>query len=618
MILKYPLGLLALLGIPIVILIYIIKSKYTEQVIASTYLWRLSEKFLKNKKPKPKISGLISLILEIVAIICAALIISQPVITIPHAAKEYLFMLDASGSMNTISDGKSRLEYGKEEINKIIDSSYDGSSYTVITCKDKPEILFEGLKDKKKTKEIISGIDKTDMEGHCVDSLGFAQYYFNNNQGIMAYLITDKEYEGNNINLINVNKGEDNYALAEANLELVNDKSMKYLLSGKAISYLSDQTLEVALYLDDVLKDSKEIAVKKGEARDFTLKADITDYKKISVKILNKDGLLEDNERIFYNLDKAHDYRVLLVSDRPSFIKNILKPNDSLSVEIISMADYEAVEGAKLGYSLYIFDSYNPKRLPEDGAIWIFNPTDNIKGSGFTFQETVDSEKPVVLDLKNKSSHSLVERLTKGLIGTDVYVKKYNKLGLISRFTVLYEYDGLPMVFTGTNDSGNREVVFAFDLHDSNFPLQLDYITLAKNLIDFSFPVIIENNSYICGETLAINVIPGCDSIRVISPSGRASYIDATGLISEYLLEEVGSYKVVLNFSGTEKVFDIFSSLPENESNDVEIEAFDIKGDKTDSMLDGIYDKLIVLFIILAIVYMADWMVYCYEQYQLR
>ena len=611
-------GLLALLGIPIVILIYIIKSKYTEQVIASTYLWRLSEKFLKNKKPKPKISGLISLILEIVAIICAALIISQPVITIPHAAKEYLFMLDASGSMNTISDGKSRLEYGKEEINKIIDSSYDGSSYTVITCKDKPEILFEGLKDKKKTKEIISGIDKTDMEGHCVDSLGFAQYYFNNNQGIMAYLITDKEYEGNNINLINVNKGEDNYAIAEANLELVNDKSMKYLLSGKAISYLSDQTLEVALYLDDVLKDSKEIAVKKGEARDFTLEADITDYKKISVKILNKDGLLEDNERIFYNLDKAHDYRVLLVSDRPSFIKNILKPNDSLSVEIISMADYEAVEGAKLGYSLYIFDSYNPKRLPEDGAIWIFNPTDNIKGSGFTFQETVDSEKPVVLDLKNKSSHSLVERLTKGLIGTDVYVKKYNKLGLISRFTVLYEYDGLPMVFTGTNDSGNREVVFAFDLHDSNFPLQLDYITLAKNLIDFSFPVIIENNSYICGETLAINVIPGCDSIRVISPSGRASYIDATGLISEYLLEEVGSYKVVLNFSGTEKVFDIFSSLPENESNDVEIEAFDIKGDKTDSMLDGIYDKLIVLFIILAIVYMADWMVYCYEQYQLR
>ncbi|MDE7076738.1 MAG: BatA domain-containing protein, partial [Clostridia bacterium] len=43
MTLLYPLGLLGLLAIPVLILIYIIKSKYTEQVISSTYLWTLSE-----------------------------------------------------------------------------------------------------------------------------------------------------------------------------------------------------------------------------------------------------------------------------------------------------------------------------------------------------------------------------------------------------------------------------------------------------------------------------------------------------------------------------------------------------------------------------------------------
>ena len=36
-----PLGLLGLLAIPVLILIYIIKSKYTEQTIPSTYLWTL-------------------------------------------------------------------------------------------------------------------------------------------------------------------------------------------------------------------------------------------------------------------------------------------------------------------------------------------------------------------------------------------------------------------------------------------------------------------------------------------------------------------------------------------------------------------------------------------------
>ena len=43
----YPLGLLGLIGITLLMLIYIIKSHYTEQTIASTYIWELSEKFLK-------------------------------------------------------------------------------------------------------------------------------------------------------------------------------------------------------------------------------------------------------------------------------------------------------------------------------------------------------------------------------------------------------------------------------------------------------------------------------------------------------------------------------------------------------------------------------------------
>ncbi|MCM1394388.1 MAG: BatA domain-containing protein, partial [[Eubacterium] siraeum] len=69
----YPLGLLGLLGIPIIILIYIIKSKYTEQTIASTYLWTLSEKFLKKRKPISKITGIITLILQTLSVLVLSL-----------------------------------------------------------------------------------------------------------------------------------------------------------------------------------------------------------------------------------------------------------------------------------------------------------------------------------------------------------------------------------------------------------------------------------------------------------------------------------------------------------------------------------------------------------------
>ena len=61
----YPYGLLGLIGIPILIIIYIIKSKYTEQIVASTYLWTLSNRFLKKRKRFSMLAGLIALLLQI-------------------------------------------------------------------------------------------------------------------------------------------------------------------------------------------------------------------------------------------------------------------------------------------------------------------------------------------------------------------------------------------------------------------------------------------------------------------------------------------------------------------------------------------------------------------------
>ena len=74
-----------------------------------------------------------------------------------------------------------------------------------------------------------------------------------------------------------------------------------------------------------------------------------------------------------------------------------------------------------------------------------------------------------------------------------------------------------------------------------------------------------------------------------------------------------------MNFNGDVKVFNIYSSLPNDESiTQPEITEINLVGELENEYSDGIYDKLIIFFIILAIVYVADWVVYCREQYQLR
>ena len=209
--------------------------------------------------------------------------------------------------------------------------------------------------------------------------------------------------------------------------------------------------------------------------------------------------------------------------------------------------------------------------------------------------------------------------LTYGLEKDPVYVNKYIKYGLYKNFTTLLTHEGNPVVFTGTAENGVREVIFGFDLHDSNLPLLMDYLILSKNLIDYSFPIIMDQSSYVCGDTVEINVLSNCDSIKVTDPSGNISYLDVSKEITSFKPSLVGTYTLTMNFNGDVKVFNIYSSLPNDESiTQPEITEINLVGELENEYSDGIYDKLIIFFIILAIVYVADWVVYCREQYQLR
>ena len=114
----YPLGLLGLLGVPIVVIIYILRSKFNELTVPSTYIWTLSEKFFKRRNPLSGITGLISLILQILTVILVSLAIARPIFVVPDSAGEYCFVLDASGSMNYKDGSKTRFDEAKDYIEK--------------------------------------------------------------------------------------------------------------------------------------------------------------------------------------------------------------------------------------------------------------------------------------------------------------------------------------------------------------------------------------------------------------------------------------------------------------------------------------------------------------------
>ena len=174
-------------------------------------------------------------------------------------------------------------------------------------------------------------------------------------------------------------------------------------------------------------------------------------------------------------------------------------------------------------------------------------------------------------------------------------------------------------MFAGVNGLGNREVVVGFDLHKSDFPLSSDFTALVANLLEYSCPDILTHTDYVCGEDAEINITANIDSVKTISPDGEENYLDTSTDIATFNLDRVGTYTVKVNTVEGEKVYKLYSAAPESESDPNAIgNDFSIGGEQTYEKTDGEYDPVSLFFVLLALVFCADWMVYCYEKYQLR
>ena len=619
---QYPLGLLGLIGIPILVLIYIIKSKYTEQTVSATYLWTLSEKFLKKKKKDNKLTGIISLILQILAIAIISLTIAQPVFTIPNGANEYCFILDSSGSMSMeMENNKSRFEVGKDRIKEIIEDSGNGSLYTLICVDNNTTTVFEKETDKDDALLLIDELKSGFGSQNVSTALSKAQSYFDANKGTLTYLVTDKSYsEAKNIHLINVSSEKDNYALSQVTYDYSVLGSLS--ISGYVTSYESDATINLQVNAGDE-SAQQEISVQKGVAKKFTFDLYVESFDSATVKILNSDALALDNESVIYNVNKANAYKTLLVSQTPFFLETVLKSVGSESITVMSPNDYLTKEENKSreikGYGLYVFHSCNPKSVPDDGSVWLINSTASIENSGFNYQGEIKLDKAEKIS-KTKASASTIRKLLSDVDGNEIYVSKYSKYDTYRNFDTLFTHEGNPVIFTGVNTYGNREVVFAFDLHNSDLPLLADYVFLVNNLIKFSFPSVIDEAFYECGDKAQINIVSNCESIRVESPRGKISHLSTKEMISEFQLDEVGVYTITATIAGQARSFNIYSAMVDEEKDPVTENEGEISllGEASGKGFDGIYDKLIIFFICLAVIMVADWVVYCYDKYQLR
>ncbi|MCH5157169.1 MAG: VWA domain-containing protein [Clostridiales bacterium] len=616
MIFSQPLGFLGLLLIPVIILIYIIKNTYTEQTVPSTYIWTLSEKFIKKRNPINKLVGIISLILQIVLVTIISLAIVHPTLVLRNAAHDYCFVLDASGSMSAVEEGSTRFDIAKNNIADLIDDSVDGSSYTLIYAGLTTESVYEKLTDKDTALYLLDECVPDYSSTSPLQALGLVQKHFNNNSALKVYLFTDEDYQvSDNVQVINVGHEVQNCALSDVEYGFT---ASELTVKGTVTNYNTNKSVNVALYINGESQpcSTQNIQLGTGEQVQFSLKSDDISFEQFRVAILEDDDMPLDNEVVVYNFNQEKASATLIVSENASiYIKAALLAAGMTNVDTATLDEYSNTSG----YGLYIFDSVLPLKLPDDGAVWFVNPQGSVPGANFNYQG-VAMDRSFTAEYSTSTS-SVITGLLEGVTTREFDLKQYVKCGLSGRFSTLVSCEGNPLVFAGSNAYGNREVVFAFDLRDATaFTLSDSYTMLVYNLLNYSFPSIIDKTTYFSGDIVQINLLSGVESVKIETPSEKEVYPDSATDISEYQINEVGVYTVILTMKNkTEYRVHFFAAVPiEERTASGESHSFELVGVATNDGFNGYYDMLFALIIALLVVAIADFGVYCYEQYQLR
>ena len=626
---RFPFGLLLLLAIPVLIIIYIIKNKYKEKVVSSSYIWDLSKKFLKKKNPLNSIANLLNLIIQCVCIAFLSFSLAEPVFNFQNGAENEVYILDASASMSMVNeDGETRFEEAKKQIKNAVNDSPNGSTFTLIVSDSNSRTLCKNIQDKAIFNSLLDRVEIDYGDSELASAISLAQSLASVGEGSRFTLFTDKDIKvDEGIEAFNVADTNKNYSINDLRINDIKEEESNYiLLEADVISYSEDTTLEVEFTIDETSLGKVEQEVKQNEVTTFSLKlpnveGQYDNYSSLKATILNEDYLKDDSEFILYNTSDFDTTNILIVSYSPFYFESVFNALNKNQVKVsyttISPFLYD-LTGGTVGYDVVIFDGYSPEKLPTDSAVWLFNCGESIPNSGFYFQKEFTVEDPGInASYANNNDDILYQELTKDLVKRDITIKTYLRYTLNSQFTTILSYDNLPFIFAGRNEYNQKQIVFNFDLHNSNLPLLADFIIMMRNFITYSNPSILNEFNYKVHDEVTFTFPDTALSCKILTPSGKTDYLNAYDLQS-YSLREVGTYSIDVELAtGKSRNINIFSSFPDEERAPVveDENSYSVVLSENMPKADRIFEGLIVVLIVSLVFLLTDWILYSHEQF---
>ena len=143
-----PAGILAL---------YLLRRKYLPKQVPSTFLWKTAVRDYAANKPLQRLRKNLLLPVQFLAALVLALALMQPNLT-GGAASRTVLIFDLSGSMQTMSGGKNRLEEAKDRAEEFVKGLPPGEEFTILSAGAEVRQVLAGSSDREDVRRAIRSL----------------------------------------------------------------------------------------------------------------------------------------------------------------------------------------------------------------------------------------------------------------------------------------------------------------------------------------------------------------------------------------------------------------------------------------------------------------------------
>jgi len=522
--------------IPIVIAMYLLKLRRTEQVVSSVYLWRRMVRDVEANAPWQKLRRNLLLLVQLLFLGALILALARPFTWAEGlGGQAAILILDASASMQATDVQPNRLQAAKERARQMVDGLGEDARVTVIAAGEGAQVLAASSQDRRQVRLAIDSVEGQMGGSDLTAALELASAIAARQPDTEIVVFSDGRVVvperlrlSGRVRYVPMGIEGDNQAISVFSLQAAPGRGLTAFVQ---IANYGDElaSRRLSLLADGQLVGAYDVEIPAGGQR--AVVADLApETHQMEARLSGEDALPLDDRA--WAVNRTGDQtRVNLITEGNLFLETALALFANLEVTTIRPADFEAGAtdpGAPTSEvaGLTILDAYVPVTvtLPAGNLLFIAPPRST---PYFSVTGTVAQPLPrAVTAVGGESSDPLLAYVN--LSEVSVLEAVRISLPVWARPVIAGDVasDGgtepVPLLFAGRPEENRRVAVLTFDLRNSDLPLQVAFPLLLANLTGWLAP---EGSGGLPSEAvpntlLSWAVPPGVEVLQVTRPDG--------------------------------------------------------------------------------------------------